>query len=52
MAQAHLHDHKKFHALVGILKSKGKSLHDGMDAPIRVNDLLLAEESAVKIRRC
>jgi len=44
MAQAPFHQHKIPHALVWILKSKGKSLHDRMDAPIGVIDFLLVEK--------
>jgi len=32
-AQAHFRQHIIPHALVGILKNKGKSFHDRMDAP-------------------
>jgi hypothetical protein len=45
MAQAHLHNHKIHHALVGILKNKGKSLHARMDVLVRVIDFLHIEES-------
>jgi hypothetical protein len=45
MAQVHLCQHKIPHALVGILKNKGKSLHDKMDAPTRVIDFLPDKES-------
>jgi hypothetical protein len=33
MAQVPPHQHKIPRALVGILKSKGKTFHDKMDAP-------------------
>jgi hypothetical protein len=46
MAQVHLHNHKIPHALVGILKNKGKSLHDRMDVHVGVIDFLPAKELA------
>jgi hypothetical protein len=46
LAQAHLRQHKIPRALVGILKNKGKSLHDRMDVPAKVIDFLPIEESA------
>jgi hypothetical protein len=44
MAQACLHQHRIPRALVGILKSKGRSLHDRMDALARVIDFLHVKE--------
>jgi hypothetical protein len=46
MAQALSHQHKIPHALVQIFKSKGKSLHDRMDALIGVIDFLPTKESS------
>jgi len=40
MAQAHLRQHNIPHALVGILKCKCKNLHDRMDVPVGVIDVL------------
>jgi hypothetical protein len=47
MAQDHFCQHKNFHALVGIQKSKSKSkrFHDRMDVHVGVIDFLLIEES-------
>jgi hypothetical protein len=45
MAQAHLRQHKIPHALVGILKIKGKSFHDRMDTLAGVIDFLLVKKS-------
>jgi hypothetical protein len=44
--QVHLRQHKILHALVGILKNKGKSLHDKMDVLIGVIDFLPVKEWA------
>ncbi len=44
MAQVHLHNHEIPPTLVGILKSKGKSFHDRMDALAGVIDFLRVEE--------
>jgi hypothetical protein len=44
MAQVHLCNHEIPPTLVGILKSKGKSFHDRMDALVGVIDFLCVEE--------
>jgi hypothetical protein len=45
MTQVHFRQHKIPRALIGILKSKGESLHDRMDALVGVIDFLPTEES-------